>query len=68
MRAGEFTRFDVFKGPIKDNQGNVVVAEGKTMTQEDLEGLRDIPGRTSCEICMDWLVEGMVGTLPSKKQ
>ncbi len=27
--AGKFTRFDVFKGPIKDNKGNVIVADGE---------------------------------------
>ncbi|NCF68143.1 MAG: BMP family ABC transporter substrate-binding protein [Chloroflexi bacterium] len=39
MLAGEFTRFDIFKGPITDSQGNVVLAEGEVMTQEDLENI-----------------------------
>ena len=38
MLAGEFTRFDVFKGPITDNQGNVVLAEGESLEQIDLDG------------------------------
>jgi basic membrane protein A len=29
MLAGEFTRFDVFSGPILDNQGDVVVPDGR---------------------------------------
>ncbi len=37
MLAGEFTRFDVFTGPIKDNKGNVVVPEGEKMEQVDLD-------------------------------
>ncbi|MEJ2746874.1 MAG: BMP family ABC transporter substrate-binding protein [Anaerolineae bacterium] len=37
MLAGEFTRFDVFKGPITDNQGNQVLADGVSLKQEDLD-------------------------------
>lgn len=65
MRAGEFTRFDIFTGPISDNQGNVVIPEGVALTQSDLEGLNEgylsafnIVGRDPCTICMDYLVEG----------
>lgn len=61
MLLGKFTRFDVFKGPIKDNKGTLRVAEGQRMTQEDLEGLKGISGRPDCGICMDWLVEGIIG-------
>ena len=32
MLAGEFTRFDVFTGPINDNQGNVVLPGRETGT------------------------------------
>ena len=39
MLAGEFTRFDIFKGPITDNQGNVILEEGEVMTQEDIENI-----------------------------
>lgn len=65
MLAGEFDRFDIFTGPIRDNQGNVVVPEGVTLTQSDLEGLSQgymdafgITGREACTICMNFLVEG----------
>ena len=37
MLAGEFDRFDVFAGPITDNQGNVVLAEGAQLVQSDLD-------------------------------
>jgi basic membrane protein A and related proteins len=64
MLAGEFTRFDVFTGPINNNQGEVVVAEGQQLTQSDLEGIdADLGaqlGREGCTICMNWLAEGIV--------
>ena len=40
-----------FAGPIKDNEGNVKVAEGATMSDEDLLG-------------MNWYVEGVQGKVP----
>jgi basic membrane protein A and related proteins len=58
MKAGKFTRFDVFAGPIKDNKGNVVIPAGTKLTQLDLEGLE------GCTICMSWLAEGIIGELP----
>lgn len=65
MKSGEFDRFDIFTGPINDNQGNVVIPAGVSLTQSDLEGLSDgymsafgITGREACTICMDYLVEG----------
>ena len=44
--------FDMFAGPITDNQGNVVIAEGET-----------IPFAERIECCQ-WLVEGVVGEIP----
>ncbi len=65
MLAGEFTRFTMFTGPISNNQGEVVVPDGVTLTHSDLEGLSEgymgafgITGREACTICMDFLVEG----------
>ncbi len=65
MQAGTFTRFDIFTGPINDNQGNEVIPAGVSLTQSDLEGLTEgymaafnITGREPCTICMDYLVEG----------
>lgn len=45
--------FDYWKGPIKDNGGNIVVEEGKTLTISDINGMK-------------WLVEGVDGTIPSQ--
>ncbi len=63
MLAGEFNRFDVFTGPITDNQGNVVVAEGETLAQEDLDGFQQFGA--PCEICMYWWNENITAELPS---
>jgi basic membrane protein A len=64
MLAGEFTRFDVFTGPINNNKGEVVIPEGTQLTQSDLEGidaeLGAQLGREGCTICMNWLAEGIV--------
>ena len=68
MQSGEFTRFDLFTGPINDNQGNEVVPAGVSLTQSDLEGidaeLGAVLGRPGCEICMNWLAEGIIGEIP----
>ncbi len=48
-------KFDYWKGPLKDNQGKVVVAEGHTIS-----GPADIGH-------MNWLVDGVVGSIPRGK-
>lgn len=45
--------FDMFAGPIMDNQGNVVIAEGETIEFGDRS------------LCCQWLVEGIVGEIPA---
>ncbi len=65
MLKGEFTRFDVFKGPIKDNQGNIVVPEGESLKQEDLDGFKQFG--SPCEICMYWWNENITAELPELK-
>ena len=45
--------FDYFAGPITDNQGNVVIAEGETIAWEE---------RT---LCCQWLIEGVIGEIPA---
>jgi len=45
--------FDYFAGPITDNQGNVVIAEGETVPWEE---------RT---LCCQWLIEGVIGEIPA---
>lgn len=44
--------FDFFAGPIFDNQGNLVVAEGETIPFEERS------------LCCNWLVEGVIGEIP----
>ena len=44
--------WDVFTGPIKDQNGVVKVPEGNTMTDEELMNF-------------NWFVEGVVGSIPS---
>jgi basic membrane protein A len=63
MLAGEFTRFDVFKGPITDNQGNVILAEGESLEQADLDGFAQFG--SDCEVCMYWWNENITAELPS---
>jgi basic membrane protein A len=43
--------WDVFYGPINDQDGNLRVPEGESLTDEEMLG-------------MDWFVEGVVGTIP----
>lgn len=63
--AGEFNRFDVFSGPITDNQGNVVLEEGQAMTQIDLDGFEQFG--SECEVCMYWWNENITAELPKLK-
>jgi basic membrane protein A len=63
MKSGEFDRFDVFSGPIKDNKGKEIVPAGSKLTQSDLEGIDATiaaqTGRPACTYCMNWLAEGV---------
>jgi basic membrane protein A len=63
MEAGEFTRFDVFTGPINDNKGVEFVPAGSSLSQSDIEGLDEKAaadtGREACTYCMNWLAEGV---------
>jgi basic membrane protein A len=63
MLAGEFTRFDVFKGPINDNKGNVVLAEGVSLEQFDLDQFKE--WNPDVKIGMYWWAEGVTAELPS---
>ena len=44
---------DYWAGPIRDNQGNVVIAEGETVPYAERS------------LCCQWLVEGVIGEIPS---
>jgi basic membrane protein A len=64
MLAGEFDRFDVFAGPIKDNQGNVIVPAGEKMKQADMDQFPPGAPGLECEYCMYWWAEGITAELP----
>ncbi len=61
---GEFGRFDVFSGPIKDNQGNVIVPEGERFEQADLDQFPPGAPGLECKYCMKWWSEGITAELP----
>jgi basic membrane protein A len=63
MERGEFTRFDVFSGPINDNKGNVVVPAGEKLEQVDLDAFPEYG--LGCKYCMKWWAEGITAELPS---
>lgn len=44
--------WDVFTGPIKDQEGNVKVADGVKLTDDEMENI-------------NWFVEGVQGTIPA---
>ncbi|MFQ5575845.1 MAG: BMP family ABC transporter substrate-binding protein [Anaerolineae bacterium] len=62
MLKGEVTRFDVFKGPITDNQGNQVLADGVSLEQLDLDGFSQFG--SPCKTCMYWWNENITAELP----
>jgi len=65
MLAGTFDRFDVFKGPITDNTGKVVLADGAKLVQADLDQFPPGADGNPCTVCMQWLAEGINGALPT---
>ena len=62
MLAGEFTRFDVFKGPITDNQGNVILADGVSLEQTRSGWFPQFG--SACKTCMYWWNENITAELP----
>jgi basic membrane protein A len=60
--AGDFNRFDVFKGEILDNQGNVILADGVSLEQLDLDGFAAFG--SPCQTCMYWWADGVTAELP----
>ncbi len=64
MVAGQFTRFDVFTGPIKDNTGKVIVPEGQKFEQADLDQFPPGAPGLECKYCMQWWAEGITAELP----
>jgi basic membrane protein A len=64
MLAGNFNRFDVFSGEIKDNQGNIVVPAGEKMEQSDLDQFPPGADGLECKYCMYWWADGVTAELP----
>ena len=65
MQEGKFTRFDVFSGEIKDNQGNIVVPAGEKMSQPDLDQFPPGAPGLECKYCMHWWADGITAELPA---
>lgn len=64
MLKGEFNRFDVFAGEIKDNKGNVIVPAGEKMTQNDLDQFPPGAKGLECKYCMYWWNQNVAAELP----
>jgi basic membrane protein A len=64
MLAGEFDRFDVFAGPVMDNQGNEIVPAGAKMVQADMDQFPPGAEGLECEYCMYWWADGITAELP----
>ncbi len=64
MLAGQFNRFDVFAGPIKDNTGKQILAAGQKLVQADLDQFPPGAPGNPCTVCMKWWAEGINGELP----
>jgi len=68
MLAGDFNRFDVFSGEIKDNKGNVVAPAGEKFQQADLDQFPPGAPGLECKYCMYWWADGITAELPSLSQ
>lgn len=66
MLSGEFDRFDVFAGPIVDNQGNAIVPDGAKMAQSDLDQFPPGAPGLECQYCMYWWADGVTAELPEQ--
>ena len=65
MLAGEWTRFDTFAGPITDNTGKEILAEGEKLEQADLDQFPPGAPGSECETCMYWWADGITVELPA---
>jgi basic membrane protein A len=66
MLKGEFTRFDVFSGPIKDSTGKEIIPAGKKFVQNDLDQFPPGAKGLECTYCMHWWAEGITAELPKQ--
>ena len=63
---GEFNRFSVFTGPIKDSQGKEIVPAGQKFEQTDLDQFPPGAENLKCKYCMYWWAEGVSAELPQQ--
>jgi basic membrane protein A len=63
-QKGEFTRFDVFSGPIKDNKGKEIVPAGQKFAQSDMDQFPPGAKGLECKYCMYWWADGITAELP----
>ena len=68
MLAGDWTRFDTFAGPITDNTGKEVLAEGEKLEQSDLDQFPPGAPGNECATCMYWWADGITVELPALDQ
>jgi basic membrane protein A and related proteins len=68
MLAGEWTRFDTFAGPITDNTGKEVLADGEKLEQSDLDQFPPGAPGNECATCMYWWADGITVELPALDQ
>jgi basic membrane protein A len=68
MLKGEFTRFDVFSGPIIDNTGKEIIPAGQKFTQNDLDQFPPGAQGLECKYCMHWWAQGINAELPKLSQ
>ncbi len=64
MLAGEFDRFDLFSGPIVDNQGKTIVPAGEKFEQSDIDQFPPGAPGLECKYCMYWWADGVTAELP----
>jgi basic membrane protein A len=64
MLAGQFTRFDVFAGPLTDNTGKELLKAGEKLQQSDLDQFPPGAPGSECKTCMYWWNEGITAQLP----
>ena len=64
MLAGEFTRFDIFTGPIMDNTGNMVIEEGMSFEYADIDQFAPGAPGLEAKYGMFWWNENINADLP----
>ncbi len=64
MLAGDFDRFNIFTGPITDNQGTLIIEEGKSFQYSDIDQFAPGAPGLEAEYGMYWWNENVTAELP----